>query len=135
MIIVPSHRLEDALQLASAVFPASAPDPDYNPYGIVGELAHWFTVPDHSHENASLLILDARDVQLNLNRAKFVPEYNIYRPGPTEAFRSFVHFACMHVDPEDYHATGAVTMWISEFVLYTVCGVKYIPKCDVEDDV
>ncbi|ORY23110.1 hypothetical protein BCR39DRAFT_363445 [Naematelia encephala] len=109
--------------------------PKYNEFDQLGRLAQWYTIPDHPLiiGHAPLLLLHDEHVPIDMERTIYQPDYSFWRPEIVEAIRSYINLACLF--SKNGARIGAVHRWISGFVLYIICGVKYIPKCDIEGEV
>lgn len=97
------------------------------------------TIPDQriGVRLATLILLDTQHVRINLDRLEFHPLYKILRPDPIETVTSYIYLVChYHEDHRgNQRARGAILVWLTGFVLYTVCGVRSETKCEIEDEV
>jgi len=137
LFIVPVEQYQSAIDIALQILPCCSPTT--NSHGRLGKLAQWYAVPDQpvgaGDRHATLLLLNTQLVPIDLSRIDFHPLCNIWRPNLIEALRSYIHVVCMYAEADNITANNSVRIWISEFVLYTICGVMDIPKCETEDDV
>lgn len=138
---MPADQLVSALGIISSSFQPASPNPR-RPYGCLHDLAQAFTIPDQPHlcgwrgdfPNASLYVLDTDSVQLDLAYVSFIPELGIWQPDPIEAFRSYLHPVCMREGSLYHPDIMSLVSWMSNFIIYATCGVKYIPKPTTEDE-
>ncbi|RSH76715.1 uncharacterized protein EHS24_005291 [Apiotrichum porosum] len=71
---------------------------------------------------------------LDLAYVSFIPELGIWQPDPIEAFRSYLHPVCMREGSLYHPDIMSLVSWMSNFIIYATCGVKYIPKPTTEDE-
>ena len=85
----------------------------------------------HDPWNHTVLLISTSSIPVDLDRLEYWPSLHFWRPDAIEAFRTFVHAACNipdRVSSDSQMPKIDSSLWISEFVYYTICGAT------IEDD-
>lgn len=115
--------------------------PSPQPLGVLETIAaQVYTIPDLNFfdgacPNADLYIYDTATVPLDLAHVSFIPDLGLCQPDAIEAFQSYLYLMCRRKGRPHVTHMGPVAMWLAELVVYIICGVRYIPKCEIEGQV
>lgn len=94
-------------------------------------------MPDSTYpgRHSFLFVLTEDDVRLDPERLEFNPRHRVWRPDYISIAQSYIYLLCQHRDIRDRERTMWISAWLSEFILFTLCEVSYLPKCETENEV
>lgn len=104
-------------------------------YGRVGQVADWFIPPrrqDRPSKTSRLLLLHTGHVPFDPTRLSESAHDSLRRPDLVATAWSYLREICLFAT--SVHE-GLAPLWLSEFVLYVLCGVTHIKKTMVEGEV
>ena len=111
--------------------------PQHHPLGVLATKGTWFDLPGliPCLRPSSLLLVNTQHVPIDFTRTHFDLDSMIWRPDDIEAIRSFVHATCLYGNKGSREANAQISVWLYEFVVYVLCGVKSIKKSEIEGQV